>query len=188
MTKMHIQSGLRSTIHLFLTFSLLLLVVCANARAQSTQGTILGSIHDSSGAIVPNADVILTSIDEGTIRTTRSSAGGEYRFVDLKAGHYTITADAPGYAKWTANGVVLAVRQELRIDVKLAIGQVRQKVVVTGNDVSAIDTDTPTISGVLTVRQHRKRLGRDSFGSASELIRGVFDLQGRRKPQAPWPR
>ncbi len=150
MTKMHVQSGSRSTIHLFLTFALLLLVVCANARAQSTQGTILGSIHDSSGAVVPNADVILTSIDEGTIRTTRSSAGGEYRFVDLKAGHYTITADAPGYAKWTANGVVLAVRQELRIDVKLAIGQVRQKVVVTGDDVSAIDTDTPTIGGART--------------------------------------
>ncbi|HKS76645.1 MAG TPA: TonB-dependent receptor, partial [Terriglobales bacterium] len=120
------------------------------AVSQTTQGTIVGAVHDASSAIVPNAAVVLTSLDAGAIRTTKSGSDGEYRFVDLPAGRYNITVAAPGFARWSADGVVLAVRQELRVDVKLAIGAVRQRVVVTGNEVSAIDTDTPTISGVLT--------------------------------------
>jgi Carboxypeptidase regulatory-like domain len=150
MARMHLQSALNISSRFFLPLVLLLIFISTNAGAQSTQGTILGSVHDSTGSIVPNADVTLTSLDEGTVRTTRSAADGEYRFVDLKAGRYTVSVQAPGFAKWSAAGVVLAVRQELRIDVKLAIGAVHQDVVVTGSEVSAIDTDTPTISGVLT--------------------------------------
>ena len=120
------------------------------ALAQSTQGAILGSVRDSAGAVVPNAVETLISLDEGTVLTTKTNAAGDFKFVDLKAGHYTLAVEAKDFDKWSVADLFLAVRQELRIDATLAIGTVKQQIVVNGDQASAIDTDTPTISGVFT--------------------------------------
>ncbi|HTB95426.1 MAG TPA: TonB-dependent receptor [Terracidiphilus sp.] len=118
--------------------------------AQSTQGSIIGSIRDAGGAAVPNASVTLTSLEEGTVRTGKTNAVGDYRFLDVKAGHYSIVVEAPGFEKWSATNVTLEVRQELRVDAAIAVGAVQQSVQVTGDSVSAIETETPTISGTFT--------------------------------------
>ncbi len=129
---------------------LVLALACVQGRAQSTQGAIVGSVKDPGGAVVPGATVTLTNTDEGTTRTTTSNAVGDYRFLDAKAGPYTVEVSATGFEKWAASGVVLTVRQELRVDVGLVVGAVQQSVQVTGDSVSAIQTDSPTISGDLT--------------------------------------
>ncbi len=129
---------------------LVLALACVQGRGQSTQGAIVGSVKDPGGAVVPGAIVTLTNTDEGAIRTTTSNAVGDYRFLDTKAGHYTVAVSAAGFEKWSASDVVLAVRQELRVDVSLTVGAVQQSVQVTGDSVSAIETDSPTISGDLT--------------------------------------
>jgi len=129
---------------------LLLVVACTQGRAQSTQGSIVGAVKDSAGAMVPAATVTLTNTDEGTVRVAKSNAVGDYRFQDVKAGHYALAVAAPNFEKWSATGVVLAVRQELRLDVSLAVGTVQQEVTVSGDTVSAIETDSPTISGAFT--------------------------------------
>jgi len=116
----------------------------------STQGSILGSVKDAQGAVIPNAVVTLTNTDEGTVRSAKSNGVGDYRFQDVKSGHYAILVSAPAFEKWAISGVVLDVRQELRVDAKLSIGTVQQEVQVTGDMVSAIETDTPTISGTFT--------------------------------------
>ena len=130
--------------------ALLLMLATTQGRAQSTQGSILGSVKDTAGAVVPGATVTLTSAEEGAVRTTTSNGVGDYRFQDVKAGRYSLDVVAPNFEKWNASGVVLEVRQELRLDVKLAIGTVQQEVHVTGDMVSAIETDSPTISGTFT--------------------------------------
>ncbi len=134
------------------TLSLLLVIALAStqAGAQATQGSIVGSVKDTAGAVVPGATVTLTNTDEGAVRTTKSNGVGDYHFQDVKAGHYSVEVSAPSFEKWKASGVVLEVRQELRLDAKLAIGTVQQEVQVTGDMVSAIETDTPTISGDFT--------------------------------------
>ena len=119
-------------------------------HAQATQGAIIGTVKDSGGAVVPNANVTLTNADEGTVRSIKSNSVGDYRFLDVKAGHYTIDVEATGFEKWTASGVVLEVRQELRVDASLAVGAIQQSVRVTGDNLSAIETDSPTISGTFT--------------------------------------
>ncbi len=131
-------------------FALLLALVCAIGHAQTTQGSIIGSVKDSQGAVVPNAIVELTSTEEGAVRSTRSNGTGDYHFQDVKAGHYSIVVTAPSFEKWAITGVALDVRQELRVDAKLTIGAVQQEVQVTGDMVSAIETETPTISGTFT--------------------------------------
>ncbi len=133
-----------------LSLLLVLALASTQGRAQATQGSIIGSVTDKAGAVVPNAIVTLTNTDEGTLRTTKSNGVGDYHFQDVKAGRYSIEVSAPTFEKWKATGVALEVRQELRVDVKLAIGAVQQEVQVTGDMVSAIETDTATISGDFT--------------------------------------
>jgi Carboxypeptidase regulatory-like domain len=129
---------------------LLLVLACTQGRAQSTQGSIIGSVNDAAGAVIPGAVVTLTNTDEGAVRTTKSNGVGDYRFQDVKAGRYSVEISAPSFEKWRVSGVVLEVRQELRLDAKLTVGAVQQEVHVTGDMVSAIETDSPTISGTFT--------------------------------------
>jgi len=118
--------------------------------AQSTQGSILGSVSDAKGALIADAQITLTSTREGTVRTTTSSASGLYRFSDVVAGTYSIEVVANGFEKWSASNVTLNVRQELRLDANLAVGTVQQEVIVKGDNVSSIETVSPTISGTFT--------------------------------------
>jgi Carboxypeptidase regulatory-like domain len=129
---------------------LLLVLACTQGLAQSTQGSIVGTVKDTAGAVVPGATVTLTNTDEGAVRTTKSNGVGEYHFQDVKAGKYSVEVTAAGFEKWAVTGVVLEVRQELRLDTSLAIGTVQQEVHVTGDMVSAIETDSPTVSGTFT--------------------------------------
>jgi hypothetical protein len=133
-----------------LSLLLMLALCCIGVQAQSTQGAIIGSVKDAAGAVVPGAQVILTNTDEGAIRTTKTNGVGDYRFQDAKAGHYAVEVSAPGFEKWSVYGVVLTVRQELRLDLSLSVGTVQQVVQVTGDSVGAIETDSATISGDFT--------------------------------------
>ena len=127
-----------------------LLLTMAQGLAQTTQGSILGSVKDTTGAVIPGAKVELTNTDEGTVRTAQSNALGDYRFLDAKAGRYALTVTAAGFQKFSLTGVTLSVRQTLRLDAAMAVGEVQQEVKVTGDSVSSIQTETPTISGTFT--------------------------------------
>jgi Carboxypeptidase regulatory-like domain len=130
---------------------LLTFLLCGMAGlAQSTQGSIVGTVKDSKGAVVAGAEVTLTNTGEGVQRTTHSNASGDYAFTDAKASRYTVQVTAPGFEKWETSGLVLEVRQQLRLDASLAIGSVQQEVTVNGDSVSAIETESPTISGTFT--------------------------------------
>jgi hypothetical protein len=136
--------------HIVFIILLALTLTSTQVRAQSTQGSIGGTVKDTAGAVVPGAIVTLTNIDEGTTRTAKTDGVGDYHFQDVKAAHYSLVATATGFEKWTVKGVVLNVRQQLHLDVTLAVGSVQQEVLVTGESVSSIETDTPTISGTYT--------------------------------------
>ena len=132
--------------------SLVLALVFANSPAwsQATQGSIVGVVKDARGAVIPGATVTLLNTDEGQSRTATSGATGDYVFQDAVAAHYTLIVEAAGFEKFEAKGIVLAVRQQLRIDAKLAVGAVQQSVEVSGDNVSAIQTESATISGTFT--------------------------------------
>ncbi len=143
---------LRSMVSCCFALALLLVLALAGpvSSAQSTQGAIDGTVKDSKGALVAGADVTLTNIEEGTVRTTKSNASGDYRFLDTKAGRYLLVVTAQGFEKFQVSDLVLVVRQQLRVDATLAVGTVQQEVTVSGDAVSAIETESPTISGSFT--------------------------------------
>ncbi len=129
---------------------LALTAMCSPVWPQSTQGSIVGTVKDAAGAVVSHANVTLTNTSEGTTRIAQSNNVGDFRFVDVKQGKYSVDVAASGFEKWSVSDVTLAVRQELRVDVQLAVGTVQQSVRVTSENVSAIDTDNPTVSGTFT--------------------------------------
>ncbi|HEX6772719.1 MAG TPA: TonB-dependent receptor [Acidobacteriaceae bacterium] len=116
--------------------------------AQSIQGSIIGTVRDSAGAVLPGATVTLTNIGDGATRSAVTDASGNYEFIDSKAGQYSVQVTANGFQKWSATDLALAARQQLRVDAALPVGSVQQQVNVSGETLSAINTENPTISGV----------------------------------------
>lgn len=118
----------------------------AALRAQSTFGTMLGTVKDDSGAVVPGAKVVITDVDEGSSRSVTSDTSGNYELVDAKPGHYAVKVSKTGFETSDLTGLVLTARQTLRADVTLRLGQMTQSVTVQGGALGVISTDTSTVS------------------------------------------
>jgi Carboxypeptidase regulatory-like domain len=129
-----------------ITVALILAGFAAGAQAQSIQGSVLGVVKDTSGAVVPGAAVTLQNLDDGTIRKAVSSGTGDYQFLDSPAGRYSVDITAAGFERWSTSGLVLAARQELRVDAALVVGNIQQQIVVSADAISTINTDTASIS------------------------------------------
>ena len=123
----------------------LLSLVGTGAFAQSTLGTILGTVTDASGAVIANCTVKITNTDEGTSRTFTTDANGNYEAVNSKPDHYSIEASNAGFKTENVENLELVARQTLRVDLTLQLGQVTQQVEVQAN-VGVITTETETIS------------------------------------------
>jgi hypothetical protein len=118
----------------------------AALRGQSTFGTVLGTVRDKSGGVIPGATVVITNTDQGAARTVITDPRGNYEVVDVKAGHYSVSASKAGFKTTVVAGLVLVAHQELRADVVLPLGQITQSVTVQGQTVGVISTDTATVS------------------------------------------
>src|SRR5947208_1140370 len=120
--------------------------------AQSTFGTILGTVTDSSGAVVPQAKIVITSESENTSRIALTDSLGNYEALNLKAGVYTVATEASGFKSVKAAQLELNARQTLRVDVKLEVGQVSETVNVTAA-APVVTTDTATIASSFNTEQ-----------------------------------
>jgi hypothetical protein len=130
----------------FLTFCCLLLsLFAASSRAQSTQGTILGTVKDSSGSVVPGADIKITNADEGATLAYSSDESGNFLIPDLKPGRYRIEVQKDGFKGEVHNDVQLLSRQEVREEFVLTVGT-RAEVVEVNDAATAINSETPAIT------------------------------------------
>jgi hypothetical protein len=98
--------------------------------AQAVTGTILGTVTDSTGAVVSGAKVTLTHTETGLVRTVVSDALGEYVAPSLPTGTYTIAAESAGFRAVALSNVELGVDQRVRMDVKLEVGAVSETVTI----------------------------------------------------------
>jgi hypothetical protein len=113
---------------------LVLLAIFAPAGilfGQADQGTITGVVQDPSGAVVGNASVTLTNVDQGQILKSKSDGSGIYVFSPIKIGNYKITAAAPGFKATTQTDLHLSMQQRLNVVVTLTPGAVTETVTVT---------------------------------------------------------
>lgn len=114
-------------------FAAIFLLASVFAPAQTiTSGTVVGTITDSTGAIVPSATVTITQSDAGAVRTVKTNESGQYRFPFVKPGDYVISASSAGLATTTSHFSLL-VGQEQQINLALGVQAVRQSVYVNSS-------------------------------------------------------
>src|SRR2546430_12346568 len=109
----------------------LLAFSCLPANAQSTYGAIVGSVVDSSGASVPDANVTLTNLGTSEKRTQTSGSDGLFTFVNLFPGQYRIDVEKQGFKHLTRTPITVEVQQTSRADASFYFGEVTQVVEVS---------------------------------------------------------
>lgn len=110
-----------------------------------------GVVTDSSGAIVPGAIVEMKNLATGIVETRETNADGFYAFVDLQPGGYDMTVTRPGFGTFRQTGIVLDVDSAKVLNVLLKVGQINEKVEVSGDAVQ-IDTASTQNGEVITER------------------------------------
>jgi hypothetical protein len=114
-------------------------------NGQSTSGTVLGTVKESSGAVVPGAMVNLTNTGTNAKHTTLTSDSGTYQFVNLDVGTYQLTIEATGFQKSEFTSFDLTARETKRQDAELRIASQTTTVNVEAS-AATIDTDTSSIA------------------------------------------
>ncbi|MBK9169387.1 MAG: TonB-dependent receptor [Bryobacterales bacterium] len=133
-------------------FLLLVLILCVPGSiwAQSANGNIVGRVVDASGAPIPGVDVVATDVARGvTIRVT-TDATGIYRLLYLAPSRYNITYTANGFAPLQRSALELRSNDTLTVDIELQIGNVVERIEVTGQTPlleAATSSTGTTISG-----------------------------------------
>lgn len=127
------------------------LLACAAIWAQST-AQIQGVVKDSSGSIIPGAEVKATQTDTGTVRTTNSGADGLYVLANLPLGPYRLEVSGQGFTTYVQTGIVLQVASNPTIDVTLKVGAVSEQVQVEAN-AALVETERTGVGTVVETKQ-----------------------------------
>ena len=167
------------------------------AAAQFETATVLGSVRDKSGAVVPGAAVVLLNVDTGLNQQQVSDAAGNYEFFNVRIGTYRVTGALSGFTTAAADQVKVTVGSRHRVDLVLTPGSVSEEVVVTA-EVSTLEKDSSQRGQVITHDQAVAlplngreysalallttgvRLSALNTGSASTVREGSFNVNGLR--------
>jgi outer membrane receptor protein involved in Fe transport len=125
--------------------SLLALLLCGfpdSARAQRNTATFAGIVVDTSGAVLPGADVALVSEGTSIVERQVTSATGEFVFNYVPGGSYKLTISIPGFKTYTAQGISLGAAQNVRRTFQLEVGALEESVTVSG-EAPLINTASP---------------------------------------------
>lgn len=125
-------------------------LLATSMLAQTFRGTILGTVTDTSGAVVSGASVVIHNVNTGQDRATVTSDDGSYNVPELPIGTYTVTISRNGFQSFVTTEVAVDVASQRRVDAALKPGQVSEKVEVSGEALSLVETTSTTLGGVLT--------------------------------------
>ncbi len=134
---------------------ILTLALCCygfSVNAQTITGSVTGTLSDSSGSVIPNADVTLTNTGTGLVQRTKVDATGTFRFLLLQPGTYTIEAGSKGFKTFRREGLIVETARSLGVPVMLDIGEVTETIQVTGGT-PLLDPNTSTLGTVIETRK-----------------------------------
>ena len=149
---MHLQDK-----HLRLLARWLICLVCMpgllseTLQAQQASGSVVGTITDDAGAVVPNAMVALTNVETGDQRKASTNGSGDYQFVNLAPGNYKVDIEVQGFKHFTRLNVVVQVQGSTRVDAALQVGDVNQTVEVSSTP-PLLETQHATVGQVVAGR------------------------------------
>ena len=134
----------------FAAFLFLLLSFAFVASAQ--EGTIVGTVTDPSGAVVPNAKLVVTNTDKNQSTDVVTNESGQFVAPSLGIGHYRVKAEVPGFKVFEQNDITLQVGDRLRVDVKLEVGTSKESVTVEAEAI-AVKSESGEVSDVITGKE-----------------------------------
>src|SRR6202166_3565628 len=168
---------------LWLGCLLLAVVIFPIAVSAQDTGAITGTVRDSSGAVVPGATVQITSRAGGNDRTLTTNSDGDYLAAGLPGDSYDITVTSQGFKTFKAKGVVLRVAQKARVDATLSIGQLATEVVVEGEQLNQVETQTSELAGTVTGKQMTQlELNGRNYTQLVSLTPGTTNQSGTDEP------
>lgn len=169
---------LAGTARALLCGMLVMLAMGAAVKAQDT-GYISGTVTDKSGSAVAGAEVTLTASAGGLTRTTTTNGDGAYVISGLPGGTYDILVTAKGFQKYSVQKLVLNVGDKAPVNVQLTVGAVNEEVVVTGENVAQVETQSSELSSTITGKQiNELELNGRNFTQLVTLSPGVVNQQG----------
>jgi hypothetical protein len=147
------------------------------AYAQVAGATLTGTVKDSSGAVIPNAQVVITDVDTGVIREVSSGSAGLYAGPNLLPGNYEIRVTAQGFRIQVQRGITLTVGSQQVLDITMQVGQITQTVEVTGEAPSVELTSSAISAEVSATTVRELPLNGRSWSDLAILQPGVSQIE-----------
>ena len=141
--------------------------------AQSNTARLVGTVKDSSGAVLPGVSIQASSLETGLSRTVTTNDLGDYVITNLPVGRYEVTAELSGFKRLKQGPLQLLVTQTARIDLTLEIGQISETVTAEST-APIIDTETNTLGSVIDETQMKEiPLNGRNFIQLGHLVPGT---------------
>jgi carboxypeptidase family protein len=165
-------------IALVLVFSILSTSKNIWGQAETTTGSIQGTVVDEKGGAVPDANVGVKNLDTNLSKTTTTGSEGQYQFLALPPGRYTVTISKAGFATIVAENAVLTVGQTMSLPVTVKVSAAAEQITITATPtiVDTVDSVSSSTLNDITV-ENTPILGR-KFEDLLTLTPGVGIVQG----------
>jgi carboxypeptidase family protein len=161
----------------------LLFLLSAISFAQDT-ATLTGTVRDNTGAVIPGVGVTIKNTATGTVREVKTNSAGEYVAAALLPGQYNLTITATGFRTYQAQGVIIRVAQNARIDVTMQVGNTHEEITVHGEGLAQVNTESAESGGTITGKDLiQLQLNGRVFTQLIKLVPGVSDQTGQDEGQ-----
>jgi Carboxypeptidase regulatory-like domain len=150
------------------------LSLARTASAQAVTGTILGTVADTTGAVLPGVTVTVKHTETGLTRTLVSDSNGEYTAASIPTGTYTVTGEISGFKSVSLSNVQVGVDQRVRADIKLEVGAMTESVEIVAQT-PLVQTSSSDLSTTVTEEQMQQLpLNGRNFVSLTRSVPGVL--------------
>lgn len=141
----------RLSIYLLITCAIFVLISCLPAAGQDATGRIVGTVYDSTGAVVPAVHIVITNADTHVLRETTTNDTGYYQVLSLPIGRYTVSANRKGFSPITTSANALEINQSLKLDITLRVGSESQTIKVETTP-GTVETINPTMGSTISAQ------------------------------------
>src|SRR5262245_7574840 len=137
-----------------LLIALLFLPWPAFVSAQISTGIISGTVADETGAVLPGVNITVKNTETGISQSAITDDGGHYSASQLALGGYEVQADLSGFKTVVRSGITLTVGREAVVNITLSVGEISEKVVVSG-EAPLVETTSSTLGGLVDDKKIR---------------------------------
>lgn len=157
-----------------------LLTGTAWLEGQVVGGAISGTVHDETGAALPDARIVIRNLETGAERNLTTDPAGRYAAPSIAVGRYQVEASKEGFSSQVKTGIDLVVGQKTEIDLSLPVGQVRQ-VVTVEEKIPPVSVSTQQTSGLVNEKQVKELpLNGRSYDELITLNPAIVNYTGER--------